>query len=140
MTDEDEDGRGALGRVTAHRLAVELMDAAAGDAESIVESPAYTVVAAQLLGAVGSIAARISEGYVRRSHADRARYYEYAHGSAEEARDWYRQARRRIPAAARRARNNTLTSICRLLTTMIRNERREDGTHDDEHTNENDPS
>ncbi len=38
---------------------------------------------------VGSIRANIAEGYSRGTGKDRARFYEYALGSARESRDWY---------------------------------------------------
>src|SRR4029453_4825433 len=42
----------------------------------------------QLLRAVGGISASIDEGYSRSSGPERAHFYEYALGSAREARGW----------------------------------------------------
>ena len=55
-------------------------------------------LANQLYRAIGSISANIAEGYSRRSRKDRARFYEYALGSAREARTWYYQGRNILSA------------------------------------------
>jgi four helix bundle protein len=47
----------------------------------------------QLYEAVGSVSANLAEGYSRGTGKDRARFYEYALGSARESRDWYFKAR-----------------------------------------------
>ena len=39
--------------------------------------------------ALGSISANLAGGYSRGTDGDRARFYEYARGSARESRDWY---------------------------------------------------
>ena len=46
-----------------------------------------------LYRSVGSVSANIAEGYSRGTGKDRARFYEYALGSARESRDWYFKAR-----------------------------------------------
>ena len=112
-----------LWRVTAYRLALEAIDAAEEDTRGIVTDPRFRESAEQLISAVGSISATIAEGYARRSPLDRARYYEYGYGSANEARSWYYGARRLLTPRVIQERANRLTSICRLLTRMIQNER-----------------
>lgn len=117
----------AVERLAVHRIATELADEAWGDANCVAEHPLLEHVAAQMIRAIGSITANIAEGYARFSRRDRIRYYEYALGSAEEARSWYTVARRVLPAADVEARLQQLTSIRRLLLTMIRNERAGEG-------------
>lgn len=113
---------GALGHVQAYQLAVTLDRVAVDDARRIARDFVLREVAPQLVYAVGSIGARIAEGYPRRSQADRVRYYEYALGSAMESRRWYCTARSALPEVVRE-RLSILASIRRLLMAMIRNDR-----------------
>ncbi|MFL5560725.1 MAG: four helix bundle protein [Gemmatimonadaceae bacterium] len=114
--------RSGLARVSAYGLAVAVTEHAWDDASAMRKEPLLVEIAAQLLRSAGSIGANIAEGYSRRSARDRIRYYEYALGSAAETEAWYQSARRALPAIfdERIAR---LTSVRRLLLTMIRNER-----------------
>ena len=129
MSDTQEGaGTGAaVERVGAYRLALELSETAWEDGTRIAAEPLLAQIGPQLVRAVGSIAANIAEGYARLSRRDRIRFYEYALGSAEEARSWYVVARRALPSADYEARLAKLTSIRRLLLTMIRNERSGEG-------------
>ena len=120
--DDGLDEEGALGHVQAYQLAVTLDRLAVEDARVIARDFVLRDVAPQLVFAVGSIGARIAEGYPRRSQADRVRYYEYALGSAMESRRWYRTARSAL-AAVVHDRMSLLASIRRLLLAMIRNDR-----------------
>ena len=117
----------AVERVGAYRLALELSETAWIDGTRLAEEPLLVQIGPQLVRAVGSIAANIAEGYARLSRRDRIRFYEYALGSAEEARSWYVVARRALPAEDYEARLAKLTSIRRLLLTMIKNERAGEG-------------
>jgi four helix bundle protein len=70
------------------------------------------------------VSANIGEGYSRRSGRDRARFYEYALGSAREARDWYYKARHVLD----RSKSSIIVcasspQIIRLLLTMIPRQR-----------------
>jgi four helix bundle protein len=76
-------------------------------------------LAAQLFDAVGSIGANISEGYSRGHNKDRARFYEYALGSARETRTWYFDSRHLLGPAVTEHRIRLLTQIIRLLLTML---------------------
>lgn len=76
-----------------------------------------------LYSAVGSIAANIAEGYSHRSRKDQARFYEYALGSAREARVWYYQSRNILSGTVMEHRIRILTSIIRMLLTIIPAER-----------------
>jgi four helix bundle protein len=83
-------------------------------------------VAAQLYRSLGSISANMAEGYSRSAGRDRARLFEYALGSAREARAWYRLAHPVIGSTTCRHRLDTLSQICALLVTAIPGERRRD--------------
>jgi four helix bundle protein len=77
----------------------------------------------QLIRAVGSIGANIAEGYSRGSARDRARFYEYALGSAREARDWYWKVRHGLDEATLAARLSLMTQLVRLLLRMMLQQR-----------------
>ncbi|HET7087773.1 MAG TPA: four helix bundle protein, partial [Anaerolineae bacterium] len=66
----------------------------------------------------------IAEGYSRHSGRDRARFYEYALGSARESRDWYYKSRHVLGDAVAMHRIHQATQIIRLLLTMIPEQRR----------------
>lgn len=109
-----------LARVSAYQLAVGALRDARRDAATLAEVPGQHEIAAQLLRAVGSVAANIAEGYSRASLADRRRFLEYALGSTRESLVWYEA----IATADTDPRIERLVSIRRLLLTMIRNSRR----------------
>ncbi|MCS7265353.1 MAG: four helix bundle protein [Armatimonadetes bacterium] len=80
-------------------------------------------LADQLFRALGSISANIAEGFSRGTGRDRARFYEYALGSARESRDWYFKVRHVLGNGIVNDRINLLTEIIRLLLTMIPQQR-----------------
>ncbi len=80
-------------------------------------------LADQLYRALGSIGANLAEGYSRGSAKDRARFYEYALGSARESRDWYFKGRYVLGECVTEHRLKLLTQIVRLLLTMIPQQR-----------------
>ena len=126
--DEQQRPSDAFGRsidkVAAYRLAKAIADEGWEDANVLQQHPLLVGVAPQLVRALGSISANIAEGYARKSSRDRIRYYEYALGSVEESRSWFHVTRRVMPPQTIGSRDNELTSIRRLLLTMIANERR----------------
>jgi four helix bundle protein len=77
----------------------------------------------QLYRALGSIGANLAEGYSRGSGKDRARFYQYALGSARESRDWYFKGRYVLDQLVVEHRIKLLTSIVRLLLAMIPQQR-----------------
>ena len=77
----------------------------------------------QLCQALGSTSANIAEGYSRGTGKDRARFYEYALGSARESRDWYYKARHVLGDTVVQHRLDLLTQIIRLLLTMVPQQR-----------------
>ena len=107
-----------------YRLATYAGDVAWPDAVLLGKHPATVSVADQLFRSVGSIGAHIAEGYSRGSGADRIRYYEYALGSAREAREWYWKSRGVLGGEIVDARMDALQQIARLLLTAIKAERK----------------
>ena len=110
-------------RVQAYRLGSYLAACADHDSRALATDARLVATAAQLFKAAGSVPANIAEGYSRLSTRDRVRYYEYALGSAAEARTWYVAMRDTLGAGPLAERVATLRSITRLLLTMIRSGR-----------------
>ena len=113
----------SLWRVEAYRLALFLGDICWRDAGKLLRDQRSRRLSNQLCRAVGSIAANIAEGYSRGSGRDRARFYEYALGSAREARTWFFAGRHVLGAEVVDHRCPLLTQITRLLLTMIPDQR-----------------
>jgi four helix bundle protein len=80
-------------------------------------------LADQLYRALSSISANLAEGYSRGTGRDRARFLEYALGSARESREWYFKGRHVLGDDVIALRLDILTQIIRLLLTMIPNQR-----------------
>ena len=112
--------RDVIFRVQAFRLASFLSDCVERDTRTIGRDPRFSRSVVQLIRAAGSVSATIAEGYPRRSARDRIRYYEYALGSTAEAKSWYLGARALLPPDILAERFALLSSITRLLRTMIR--------------------
>ena len=110
-------------RVQAFRLASYLGACAELDTRHVVRDQRFLKSAAQLCAASGSVAANIADGYPRHSGLDRARFFEYALDSTAEVKSWYLHTRLRLPPGTLEARYALLTSITRLLLTMIRSSR-----------------
>ena len=77
----------------------------------------------QLFRSLGSISANLAEGYSRGSGRDRARFYEYALGSARESRGWYYQGRHILEDAVISHRLGLITQIIKLLLKMVPQQR-----------------
>ena len=108
-----------LERVQVYQLAMEAMRIGRSDALALEADPLTREVGGQLLRATASIAANVAEGYSRGTTADRRKFLEYALGSARECFIWYEAA----DHPEREEREARLTSIRRLLLTMIRTAR-----------------
>ncbi len=119
----DEIRGDALWRMKVYRLALYAGDLAWHDATKLMRDKRTQGLSDQLYRAVGSVSANISEGYSRRSGKDRARFYEYALGSAREARGWYHQGRHVLSENVAMHRVQLLTEIIRLLLTIIPSDR-----------------
>ncbi len=119
----EEMKRDSLWKMQAYRLALFLGDLAWQDALRLVREWQMVSLADQLYRAVGSISANLAEGYSRGSGRDRARFYEYALSSAREGRDWYFKSRYALGEAVFQHRLRFLTSLIRLMLTMIPQQR-----------------
>jgi four helix bundle protein len=101
-----------------------LSDLAWTDCGKLLRERRTIEIADQLYRAVGKISSNVGEGYSRNSGKERARYYEYAEGSAREARDWYYKSRFVLGPKVTAHRIKLSTSIAKLTARMIVAERR----------------
>lgn len=102
-----------------YRLALFAADLAWSDTTKLFRDGRTIKLAAQLFDAVGSIGANISEGYSRGYQKDRARFYEYALGSARESRTWYFDGHHLLGSEVVNHRIRLHTQIIRLLLRML---------------------
>lgn len=93
------------------------------DVTQLMKDRRTVSLADQLFRALGSISANIAEGFSRGTGRDRARFYEYALGSARESRDWYFKVRHVLGNGIVNDHINLLAEIIRLLLTMIPQQR-----------------
>ena len=113
----------SLWKMEAYRLALFAADLGWHDVTKLTGDRRTLDMAGQLYRAVGSIEANISEGYSRGSGRDRARFYEYALGSARETRGWYYKGRHVLGEPVAKHRLQLLTQIVRLLLAMVPDQR-----------------
>lgn len=113
----------SLWRMEAYRLALFAADIGWSDVSKLMQDLRTRALADQLYRALGSISANLAEGYSRGTGRDRARFYEYALGSARESRDWYFKGGRVLTSDVVEHRLALLTSIIRLLLRMIPQQR-----------------
>ena len=119
-----EISRDALWTVEAYRLAAYAANCAWQDVTILERRWAARRMSGQLIAAVSSIGANIAEGFSKRSGPDRGRFYEYALGSAREARHWYLSARYVLGEERVREQLHLIGSIIRLLLRSLPAERR----------------
>lgn len=112
-----------LWKMEAYRLALFLAEIAWRDVTKLISDRRTVALSDQLYRAVGSISANISEGYSKSSGKDRARFYEYALGSARESRGWFYKGRHILGDAVTQHRIQFSAQIIRLLLTMIPDQR-----------------
>jgi four helix bundle protein len=112
-----------LWRVEAYRLALFAADLGWLDVTSLMKDRRTLGLADQLYRALGSIGANVAEGYSRGTGKDRARFYEYALGSARETRDWYYKGRHILGEELTQHRLDLLTQTIRLFLTMVPQQR-----------------
>lgn len=110
-------------RTPAYRLSLYVMSQAQGDAHTILRHRLTRAHADQLLRSVGAISANLDEGYSRSSGRERAHFYEYALGSAREARSWYYKCAVAFTPDVLAARLACLSRIVRILTAVVPRER-----------------
>jgi four helix bundle protein len=114
----------ALWSVKAYRLSLFLADIAWKDVVKLSNAAGMRSLSDQLYRSVGSICANIEEGYSKHSTKDRARFYEYALGSARESRGWFYRARHVLGEEVTQHRLGLSTEIIKLLLTMVPDQRR----------------
>lgn len=113
----------SLWKMEAYRLALFVADLGWHDVTRLTRDKRTVGLSDQLYRALGSISANLAEGYSRRTGKDRARFYEYALGSARESRDWYYKGRHMLGEQVTSHRLDLLTQINRLLLTMVPQQR-----------------
>jgi len=113
----------SLWKVEAYRIGLLIADVGWRDVTKLIKDERTRALSNQLYRAVGSISANIAEGYSRGTGRDRARFYEYALGSARESRDWYYKGRHVLGESITAHRLHLLTQIIRLLLTMVPQQR-----------------
>jgi len=113
----------SLWKMEAYRLALFAADIGWDDLIPLMKDRRTVSLSDQLFRAVGSIHANLSEGYSRGTGRDRARFHEYALGSARESRGWYYQGRHVLGSDRTDHRLRLLTQIIRLILKMIPDQR-----------------
>lgn len=108
----------SLWKMAAYRLALFLADIGWQDVTKFIQDRRTLGLSDQLYRSLGSISANLAEGYSRGTGKDRARFYEYALGSARESRDWYFKGRHILGEVVTEHRLQLLVEIIRLLLTM----------------------
>ena len=114
----------ALWKIKAYRLALFVADVGWHDVTKLMRDRRTRALSDQLYRALGSVGANLAEGYSRGTGRDRARFYEYALGSARESRDWYYKGRHVLDEAVVQHRIKLLTRIIQLLLVMIPRQRK----------------
>jgi four helix bundle protein len=112
-----------LWKVEAYRLGLFAADIGWYDVTKLTQDKRTLDLSDQLYRSLGSISANIAEGYSKSTGKDRARFYEYALGSARESRDWYYKSRHILGDDVTNHRLNFMTQIVRLLITMVPQQR-----------------
>ncbi len=115
--------RDALWKVQAYRLALFAADIGWSDVNRLGKDYRTRVISDQLYRALGSISANIAKGYSRKSGREKARFYEYALGSARESRDWYYKGRHMLGGDVAAHRLSLMVDIIRLLLAMVPDQR-----------------
>jgi len=111
----------SLWRLPAYRISRFLALLVDNDCRMIRKRSPYR--AGQLERAVDSIGVNIIEGYGRLHGRERARFYEFALGSAREARDWYVRTETWFKPGVAMGRIKLLTRVIKILTHAIPEER-----------------
>ena len=109
----------ALWQMMLYRQALFLSEGVWLDVSTLMQDQRTLRVADQLYRAAGSISANIAEGYSKASGKDQARFYEYALGSAREARDSYYKSRRVLGEEVALHRMKLTVHIIRQLLKMV---------------------
>jgi four helix bundle protein len=113
----------SLWKMKAYRLSLFAAELGWYDAKKIFSEAHLFSISDQLLRSIGSISANLAEGYSRSTGKDRARFYEYALGSARESRDWYFKTIHVLGESIVNQRIILIAEITRLLLTMVPQQR-----------------
>lgn len=105
----------------AYRLGLFAADVGWHDATKLIRDKRTLELSDQLYQALGSISANLAEGYSRGTGRDRARFYEYALGSARESRDWYYKGRHILGPAVTTHRLSLLTHKMENMNPILQN-------------------
>jgi len=116
--------RDSLWKMEAYRLALYAVAIGWYDVTKLRRDRGTRDLATQLFEALGSVPANIAEGYSRGTGKDRARFYEYALGSARESRTWYYAGQHVLGEEITLHRIRLLTQIIRLMPTMVPQQRK----------------
>ena len=119
----DEIRKDPLWEIEVYRLSLFASDVCWRDTGTLREERRTRSLADQLYRSVGSISANVAEGFPRGTGKDRARFYEYALGSARESRDWYFKGRFVLGEEVVAHRHDLMTQIIRLLLVMVPEQR-----------------
>src|SRR5438105_4745436 len=114
----------SLWNVKAYRLGLFASDLGWHDVTKLLRDRRTGSLSDQLYRALGGISATIAEGYSRSTGKERARYYEFALGSAREARDHYYKGRHVLTEKVTQHRIELLTDVVKLLLKMVPDQRR----------------
>jgi four helix bundle protein len=112
-----------LWEMKVYRLALFLSDMCWEDVTKLSNDGRTKALSDQLYRAAGSITANLEEGYSKNSGKDRARFYEYALGSARETRGWSYRGRHILGGVVFEHRGQLITQIIKLLLTIVPAER-----------------
>ena len=115
-----------LWKMKVYRLALFAVNLGWHDITKLAQDRRTVSLSDQLYRSLGSISTNIAEGYSRSSNKDRARFYEYALGSARESRDWYYKGNHILSESVISHRLNLITEIIRLLLVMVSSQRKPD--------------
>jgi four helix bundle protein len=112
-----------LWKMKVYRYALFLSDIAWLDVSKLMQDARTKSLSDQLYRAVGSVSANLEEGYSKLSAKDRARFYEYALGSARESRGWYYRSRYVLGEDVFSHRSTLLTETIKMLLKIVPEER-----------------
>lgn len=112
-----------LWKLDVYRMALFASEIGWKDVAALNKNALTRDLSTQLIRALDSISANIAEGYSRSTGKDRARFMEYALGSARESRDWYYKARRVLREEVVNHRINWLTQIIKMLSVFVPKQR-----------------
>jgi four helix bundle protein len=114
-----------LWKLDVYRMALFASEIGWQDVTTLHKNHLTRDLSSQLIRALDSISANIAEGYSRSTGKDRARFMEYALGSARESRDWYYKSRRILKEEVVSHRINLLTQIVKILSVLVPTQRKE---------------